>query len=102
MKKSREPANRFPRSLFKVVMRQIVARDGAGCFICGSTDNLDLDHIQPTSQGGTQDVENLQFLCETCHNQKSSEEIRFLQSTRGVLNRKRSTNGRFKAGDVIG
>lgn len=33
-----------------------------------------VDHILPISQGGTHDSENLQLLCERCHNRKTANE----------------------------
>ena len=33
-----------------------------------------VDHIIPKSQGGTDDEENLQGLCESCHNRKTAAE----------------------------
>ena len=44
------------------------------CKICGSRDNLQLDHIIPREDGGTDDPENLQVLCKKCHAKKSGYE----------------------------
>ncbi len=37
------------------------------CEHCGSTQNLQVHHILPVADGGTDDPENLRVLCETCH-----------------------------------
>ena len=40
------------------------------CAICGSTKNLELDHIIPLSKGGTDEPDNLQWLCRTSNRRK--------------------------------
>src|SRR5690242_2822043 len=42
-------------------IRQRVMRAGK-CKKCGSTERLQLDHIKPIAQGGTNDIKNLQVL----------------------------------------
>ncbi len=39
----------------------------AGCVVPGEV----VDHIQPLSQGGTNDEDNLQTLCWSCHSRKT-------------------------------
>lgn len=54
---------------------RIKARDGWRCKGCGRiTNELDVDHIVPMSQGGGDHDANLQCLCrgpDGCHKQKS-------------------------------
>ena len=39
--------------------------------------DLHLDHIKPLADGGdAYDLDNLQFLCRSCHGKKSIEEMR--------------------------
>jgi HNH endonuclease len=45
-------------------------REQAVCTECGSTDNLEIDHIFPRSLGGPSTPDNLQVLCGTCNRQK--------------------------------
>ncbi len=40
------------------------------CSICGSTENLTLDHIIPKSKGGSDDSDNLRILCNRCNSSK--------------------------------
>jgi group II intron reverse transcriptase/maturase len=45
----------------------IKAERGAKCDLCGSTENLDLHHLQARRYGGKAVKENLQLLCRSCH-----------------------------------
>lgn len=47
--------------------------DGGRCVYCGSTQNLQLDHIIPFSRGGATTLENLQLLCQKCNIEKSNK-----------------------------
>lgn len=54
------------------VVDAVYKRDGGRCVFCGSTENLQLDHIVPFSKGGATSVENLQLLCQKCNLEKSN------------------------------
>lgn len=58
----------IPRELVDTIWR----RDGGRCVYCGSTENLQIDHIIPFSKGGATCIENLQILCQRCNSQKSN------------------------------
>lgn len=40
------------------------------CKFCYSTENLTLDHKHPKYLGGTDDIKNIQVLCERCNRLK--------------------------------
>ncbi|MFE3326884.1 HNH endonuclease [Streptomyces sp. NPDC059176] len=47
------------------------------CRWCGAKDELEVDHIIPLSAGGSKwDPDNVQTLCATCHDVKSSQDRR--------------------------
>lgn len=54
------------------VVDAVWIRDKGRCVYCGSTENLQLDHIIPFSKGGATNVENLQLLCQKCNIKKSN------------------------------
>lgn len=48
----------------------VMARDGYQCVLCGSKENLTLDHIYPWSKGGPDTEDNLRVLCRSCNSAK--------------------------------
>ena len=42
------------------------------CGDCGTVDDLTVDHIIPIAHGGTNDLENLQVLCNSCNCRKGA------------------------------
>ena len=51
----------------------VYQRDGYRCRYCGSTYNLEVDHIYPVFKGGRTTVENLQTLCHNCNVRKGTK-----------------------------
>lgn len=54
------------------VREQVLDRDGNHCIVCGSGENLTLDHIIPWSRNGPDTVENLQIMCQSCNSRKGN------------------------------
>ena len=51
---------------------QIITDQGGTCLRCGTTEDLTIDHIVPRSQGGSNQSDNLQVLCEPCNAAKGA------------------------------
>jgi 5-methylcytosine-specific restriction endonuclease McrA len=54
-------------STWEKIRLVILQRDGYRCVQCGSTDNMQVDHILPLSKGGTHHPDNLRALCRRCN-----------------------------------
>lgn len=55
------------KSLPKDIRETVLKRDGYKCIRCGSAEDLDIHHIVPKSQGGSDELSNLRTLCRQCH-----------------------------------
>ncbi|TAF53678.1 MAG: HNH endonuclease [Oscillatoriales cyanobacterium] len=65
------PAKPTPRARLSPDVRQYVLnRDRHQCQSCGQSINLQIDHIIPLARGGSNDLSNLQTLCQTCNLRK--------------------------------
>ena len=74
-RKSNWPTHRGRyKGVSRAVRRKLIR--GAQCALCGATDDLEVDHIQPRSAGGGDDPANLRVLCRTCHKVKTQRESR--------------------------
>ena len=49
------------------VRKDIYRRDGFRCALCDSTDGLQIHHVIPRGEGGSDFPENLITLCWRCH-----------------------------------
>lgn len=62
---------RVPYKKIVLSRKNILRRDGHTCQYCGKTDlMLTVDHIVPSSRGGTDSWENLVAACVSCNNRK--------------------------------
>ena len=52
---------------------------GNSCVLCASQQELQIDHIIPVSNGGTNEAKNVQLVCKKCHFQKSHSEKHYLK-----------------------
>lgn len=61
------------RKLPAVLVTAVKERDGYRCVACGSTDELQIDHIHPVKHGGSDDMDNLQTLCGPHNREKGAQ-----------------------------
>ena len=65
----------------------VLAVHGNRCLACGTTENITIDHVVPTSLGGTNTADNVQPLCGTCNTSKGDRIIDFrlwIQTLEGI------------------
>ena len=60
------------RMIPSTVKLEVWQRDKGQCVLCGEKDNLHFDHDFPFSKGGSNTVENIRLLCESCNKQKGA------------------------------
>ena len=61
----------YERRVSDKTKREVKARDGNCCLVCGSTRQLEVDHRIALMNGGNNSVSNLGTLCDDCHNKKT-------------------------------
>lgn len=66
-------AVRDRRPVSQGIRTQVYERDGYACVVCGVRKELTLDHIEPWSEGGSNDIENLQTMCRSCNSRKGAK-----------------------------
>ena len=52
--------------------KNVLIRDGFKCQYCGSSQELTIDHIIPSSRGGKNTFENCIAACKPCNNKKNN------------------------------
>lgn len=74
---AREHIPRLRRELqahYAKTFLKIGRRDGFHCQQCRTTHDMDIDHIISLINGGTNDLNNLQLLCDSCNSSKSDRD----------------------------
>lgn len=72
------------KPISKKIRFEVFKRDNFTCQYCGKTPpqtTLEVDHIQPVSKGGTDDINNLTTSCFDCNRGKSNIELKTIQNT---------------------
>jgi hypothetical protein len=57
----------FSHKSWAEIRASVIQRDDGCCLACGTSSNLEVDHIEPVCDGGLPIEENLQTLCQQCH-----------------------------------
>lgn len=65
--------NARTRYIPKNVRLEVYNRDRGECVDCGSTTDLEYDHIIPFQKGGANTTQNIQLLCQSCNRKKQNK-----------------------------
>lgn len=63
-------------------MRHVVLVEEPVCKICGRKASRQVDHIIPLSKGGTDTRDNLQGVCDDCHDEKTAKDLNIKSSNK--------------------
>jgi 5-methylcytosine-specific restriction endonuclease McrA len=64
---AKNPRLRLDATSYRELHRQILERDGWRCQMCGGMQHLQVHHLKPRSQSGSDVEQNLVTLCLGCH-----------------------------------
>ena len=59
--------SRTDQTAWKKIRKQIIERDKGHCLKCGRGQAIEVHHIVPVREDGTDEPENLATLCHVCH-----------------------------------
>lgn len=78
-KKKNVGIDRKMQRALRIWAHMVMERDGYKCVQCGSTENLEADHIKPKQYFPelALDVSNGQTLCRDCHDKKHPWRVRY-------------------------
>lgn len=74
---------------FKHFRLVLLAKHRHRCAKCGSSNDLQVDHVIALSAGGTDDISNLQILCGLCNRKKAGAKNPEHQKVRDMLEERR-------------
>lgn len=90
-KKVPKPKNQF-KYQYKKVRPLVLERDNYTCQKCGAKDYLEVNHIVPVSEGGSNDMTNLVTLCDICHAEEHKGETIYKVMIKAI-NMRRNCDG---------
>ncbi len=62
---------RYEREVSRSLKKKIKERDGNCCVVCGSTEDLEVEHRRALMNNGDNSESNLSTLCVPCHDKKT-------------------------------
>ncbi len=73
LNKLKRRAKKLDNGIFLILQKEISAIRRSPCAMCGTGDNISIDHIIPIARGGRHCVGNLQPLCQSCNSSKGTK-----------------------------
>ena len=67
----RRRARKEGNGVYLVTGKEMARLYASPCAECGSTENIEADHVVPISRGGQHSIGNLQALCRSCNSSKN-------------------------------
>lgn len=65
---------RYRRKIDDNTRSNVLKRDKDKCVVCGNNSRLHIHHKIPVSESGTDDLDNLETLCDLCHAEKHRDQ----------------------------
>lgn len=87
------PYNKWSTDQKKAIRRALRARDGNNCFYCKvefgtatvqSPLRATIEHLEPRTNGGSNQLDNLVLACDVCNNRRGDQPIFDFLHSRGV------------------
>ena len=66
-------------SSYKILPKEMRRLYSQSCFVCGSTNRIEADHIIAVARGGNHSIGNLLALCRSCNAKKSDKPLVYLR-----------------------
>lgn len=90
------------RNISGKVKEFVFRRDQGKCVYCGSTENLEFDHVIPITKGGSNSERNIQLTCFECNRAKFNYlDDDFLKITRNQREKKKGSNISLLLNDIL-
>ena len=92
-----------PNRLDENIRKAVILRDGCKCMECSKSNcKLEVHHIKPRRLNGSNTLNNLITLCETCHQKTEGKEEQYMEHYFSILNSSDNKNLNYAQHVMIG